>query len=248
MKHPTHSNPPKHPRLLVSSLVVVALLVGAALAGMPAVSSAAIAPPVSGIEITKYEEEITQEAGTSADYTVAVKNVGSLDLDPIYLSSSKITASWFESEGRTALEFNKTGELSYTLTLPDTVKGIYVFTVTAVGSYGEVRETDTKPVLLTVVEAEETAGEHTTQQTTQQLTQEATQGITAAAGASTGGTTTSTESASTIPASETSAVPAADLTEFIAGKIENPMYQLIGLLFVIVVILAAIRLKIKRTK
>ena len=231
----------KHPDLLKHSHLFIILLVGIMLISMPAVSGSQIAPPVSGLEITEYEGEISQEAGTSADYTVTVKNIGSLDLDPVYLSPSKIPSNWFDSKGRVALEFSQTGKLNYTLTLPGTVKGVYVFTLTAVGSYGEVKETDTKPVLLTVTEAKEAAGA--------QITQEAAQGIMTTAGAATGGATTSAASTAGLPAAATTVTattPIADLTEFIRGEAENPMYQLIGALLAMAMILTAARLKIKK--
>lgn len=206
---------------LVASIMLVGII-------QPAISASTI-PPISGLKIIDYKQEIVQEDGTSADYTVTIKNTGVLDLSPTYLmfsglSSPNIPMSWFYSDDQITLEFKQTGELHYTLSIPNNTKGVYAFTLSAVGRHGEIKEIDTKPVLLKIIEANESA------------TQEGKE------------TTTTTEVVITIPTTTmpptTSTVPITALTTFIKEQIKNPVSQVIGVLIVTMIILTLIRFRL----
>jgi hypothetical protein len=84
-------------------------------------------PPVSGIEISEYEDSLVQQAGTSGAYEVKVKNIGVLGLRNVKLESEKIPDEWFSSDASVDLEFGETGVLQYELAVPEAASGLFAF-------------------------------------------------------------------------------------------------------------------------
>jgi hypothetical protein len=120
-------------------------------ATVPVYAASSDIPPVSGIEILKYESSIAQEPGTRSTYEVKVENIGVLGLSGVSLTAEKIPAGWFSSNDTLGLEFGKTGDLKYELAIPEDASGMLAFSLVAKGSYGPGVVTDIVPVVLNVV-------------------------------------------------------------------------------------------------
>jgi hypothetical protein len=108
-------------------------------------------PPVSGIEISEYEDSLVQQAGTSGAYEVKVKNIGVLGLRNVKLESEKIPDEWFSSDASVDLEFGETGVLQYELAVPEAASGLFAFSLIARGSYGAGIASDIQPIVLNVL-------------------------------------------------------------------------------------------------
>jgi len=128
------------------------------------------APPIYGIEIVDYESSAVQEPGTTRIYWAEVENIGLLELDPVYIRVSRIPEEWLEPGSGTALKFGERGRLYYNITIPENQAGYIVFSLDAWGEYGQLKASDSQPVVINITTRASEATATTTSTTVTTLT------------------------------------------------------------------------------
>jgi hypothetical protein len=155
---------------------------------LTALTTASVAqsiPFIVDIDITNYDSYVIQQPGTTATYWVEVENTGMLELDPIYVSVSKIPDDWFETQESISLEFGHTDRLYYDIAIPESQTGYVVYSLNVYGEHGQLTASDSKPVMINITSEVTTTTSTTTVPTTTTTLQ----------------TTTTQETTTTIPTS-----------------------------------------------
>jgi len=98
------------------------------------------------LNITNYQNTLTQSQGTTQAYSVIVMNTGDVRLDKVYLSLSFLPSSWYEIVDSKPLDVGESGTFAYTIKLPHDTVGKLDLDLTAHGmkGFGEVTKTSVK--------------------------------------------------------------------------------------------------------
>jgi hypothetical protein len=97
-----------HKRAVEFSLLVSLFAISTLL--WASVATAETAPPIVGIDIVDYQSSANQQPGTTATYWVDVNNTGVLELNPVYVSASKIPSGWMKGGENASLNFGDTAK------------------------------------------------------------------------------------------------------------------------------------------
>lgn len=146
------------PRLLIliclfmsSTIASLAFFIPDALCDTP--------PPVYAVDITDYEDTLSQHAGTTKTYEVTVKNTGVMAMSEIRLGVERIDLGWFSSTETVALEFGETAVLAYELAIPEGTEGFRAFSLVVFGTSGSTTVSNTKIVSLDITPADASSDE-----------------------------------------------------------------------------------------
>jgi len=82
------------------------------------------------------DTNLSQQAGTAADYTATVTNMGDMPLEEVYLTISFLPSKWYSINEKIFLQAGNSSVLHYTLSLPADVEGSIKYNVTANGVLG----------------------------------------------------------------------------------------------------------------
>ena len=117
-------------------------------------------PPIRGVEISKYDMRIQQNAGTIKTYDVIVKNIGVLEPTEMTMREDRLLDTWFTAKNTiSGLMFGEEDTLQYQLSIPRTTEGgTHLFSIVAYASYGTSTKTDIQPVFLEIIPYEGVAG------------------------------------------------------------------------------------------
>ena len=198
------------------------------------------APPISGIKIVDYQPYVLQRPGTTATYWMEVENIGLLELSHVYVSVSRIPTDWLKKHESIALQFGERGRLYYDITIPASQVDYVVYSLDVYGEYGQLKESDSKPVMINM-----TSATNVTNVTA--ITTTATTATTTSATIAPTTTTIASKAASeTVPIANVTMpqLPYADvIIEKLAYAWENWTLQIIAsILFLLIIILAIVRL------
>jgi len=122
----------------LAAFVLAVVFLSAASLVMSEAARASDTPPVYGIEIYGYENDVRQEAGTTSAHVVKVRNIGVLELMDIGLSAGRLPTAMFKAGAadRKVLKSGEAADIAYNLSVPDGFDGTYAFSVIATASYG----------------------------------------------------------------------------------------------------------------
>lgn len=110
-------------------------------------------PPIRGVEISKYDMRIQQNAGTTKTYDVTVKNIGVLEPTEMTMREDRLLDAWFTAKNTiSGLMFGEEDILQYQLSIPRTAEGgTHLFSIVAYAHYGTSTKTDIQPVFLEII-------------------------------------------------------------------------------------------------
>jgi len=80
--------------------------------------------------------DVTQQAGTTAEYAATVTNTGDMLLEEVYLTFNFLPSRWHNATERIHLPAGNSSVLHYTLTLPSDAEGNIKYNLTANGIMG----------------------------------------------------------------------------------------------------------------
>ena len=123
------------------------------------------------------ETNLSQQAGTAADYTATVTNMGDMPLEEVYLTISFLPSKWYSINEKIFLQAGNNSVLHYTLSLPADVEGSIKYNVTANGvlGFGIVAQ-DKNEVMLKITAANSQQATTTAKTTTTQQGENVQQG------------------------------------------------------------------------
>jgi len=126
------------------------------------------------------DTNLSQQAGTTTDYTATVANLGDGPLEEVYLTISFLPSKWYSINEKIFLQGGNSSVLHYTLSLPADAEGSIKYNVTANGvlGFGIVAQ-DKSEVALKITAAEQattTAATTTVNTTTTQQGENVQQG------------------------------------------------------------------------
>jgi len=123
------------------------------------------------------DTNLSQQAGTSADYTATVTNMGDMPLEEVYLTISFLPSRWYSINEKVFLQAGNSSVLHYTLSLPADVEGGIKYNVTANGvlGFGIVAQ-DKNEVMLKITAANSQQATMTAKTTTTQQGENVQQG------------------------------------------------------------------------
>jgi len=101
------------------------------------------------------DTELTQQAGTEAEYAVTVTNTGDMLLEEVYLTINFLPSKWYEATENIHLPVGESSVMHYKLTLPADAVGTIKYNVTANAVMGVVVVSQSKAEVTLKVNAPE---------------------------------------------------------------------------------------------
>ena len=119
--------------------------------------------------------DVTQQAGTAAEYAATVTNTGDTLLEEVYLTFNFLPSRWYSAAERIHLPAGNSSVLHYTLKLPSDAEGSMKYNLTASGIMGiGIVAQDKTEVTLKITSAAVSSAAESEQSTTTNPTTSAT--------------------------------------------------------------------------